>query len=201
MQFSVWRYGKPKGSIIDLLGLDLAVPDHSTLSRRARTLRVAPEARTATGSLHLLVDSTGLKLGGPGEWLIEKHGTRRRKSWRKLHLGVDAETGTIVASTLTSKDVDDAAQLDPLLDQVEGLVASVTADGAYDQTGVYDTVAERHPDAAVIVPPRSTAVPSPSAETNPTPRDHHLQTIAKRGRMGWQKASGYNQRAKAEAAR
>lgn len=161
---------------------------------------MAPEARTATGPLHLLVDSTGLKLGGPGEWLIEKHGTRRRQSWRKLHLGVDAETGTIVASTLTSKDVDDAAQLDPLLDQVEGLVASVTADGAYDQTGVYDTVAEHHPDAAVIVPPRSTAVPSPSAETNPTPRDHHLQTIAERGRMGWQKASGYNQRAKAEAA-
>jgi IS5 family transposase len=142
------------GSILELMELDLPVPDHSTLSRRARTLRVAPEARTATGPLHLLVDSTGLKLDGPGEWLIEKHGTRRRKSWRKLHLGVDAETGTIVASTLTSKDVDDAAQLDPLLDQVEGLVASVTADGAYDQTGVYDTVAERHPDAAVIVPPR-----------------------------------------------
>jgi hypothetical protein len=188
------------GSILELMELDLPVPDHSTLSRRARTLRVAPEARTATGPLHLLVDSTGLKLGGPGEWLIEKHGTRRRKSWRKLHLGVDAETGTIVASTLTSKDVDDAAQLDPLLDQVEGLVASVTADGAYDQTGVYDTVAEHHPDAAVIVPPRSTAVPSPSAETNPTPRDHHLQIIAERGRMGWQKASGYNHRAKAEAA-
>ncbi len=161
---------------------------------------VAPEARTAAGPLHLLVDSTGLKFGGPGEWLIEKHGTKRRKAWRKLHLGVDAETGTIVASTLTAKDVDDAAQLGPMLDQVDGPVASVTADGAYDQDGVYDTVAERHPNAAVIVPPRSTAVPSLSAETNPTQRDRHLQTLAERGRMGWQRASGYNQRAKAEAA-
>src|SRR5690242_21441250 len=148
----------------------------------------------------LRVDSTGLKLGGPGEWLIEKHGTKRRKAWRKLHLGVDAETGEIVAATLTAKEVDDAAQLGPLLDQIDGDVSSVTADGAYDQDGVYDLVAERHPAAAVVVPPRLTAVPSPSAETDPTQRDRHLQTIAERGRMGWQKTSGYNQRAKAEAA-
>jgi len=117
-----------------------------------------------------------------------------------LHLGVDAETGTIVASTLTAKDVDDAAQLDPLLDQVDGPVAAVTADGAYDQDGVYANVAERHPDAAVIVPPRLTAVLSRSADTDPTPRDRHLQTIAELGRLGWHKASGYNHRAKAEAA-
>src|SRR3982751_3375913 len=188
------------GSILELMGLDLPVPDHSTLSRRARTLAVAPAARTASGPLHLLVDSTGLKLGGPGEWLIEKHGTKRRKAWRKLHLGVDAETGEIVAATLTAKEVDDAAQLGPVLDQIDGDVSSMTADGAYDQDGVYDTVAEHHPDAAVIVPPRSTAVPSPSAETDPTQRDRHLQTIDQRGRMGWQKSSGYNQRAKAEAA-
>src|SRR5690242_1598731 len=188
------------GSILELMGLDLPVPDHSTLSRRATTLEVAPAARTTSGPLHLLVDSTGLKLGGPGEWLIEKHGTKRRKAWRKLHLGVDAETGEIVASTLTAKEVDDAAQLGPLLDQIDGDVSSVTADGAYDQDGVYDLVAERHPAAAVVVPPRSTAVPSPSAETDPTQRDRHLQTIAARGRMGWQKTSGYNQGAKAEAA-
>jgi hypothetical protein len=188
------------GSILELMGLELPVPDHSTLSRRARTLVVAPAARTASGPLQLLVDSTGLKLGGPGEWLIEKRRTKRRKSWRKLHLGIDAETGAIVASTLTTKDMDDAAQLGPLLDQIDGEVSSVTADGAYDQDGVFDTVAERHPDAAVVVPPRLTAVPSPSADTDSTPRDCPLQAIAARSRMGWQKSSGYNQRAKAEAA-
>ena len=78
------------------------------------------------------------------------------RSWRKLHLGVDANTGQIVAATLTSKEVDDATQVSPLLDQVTGPLASVTADGAYNQDGVYADVAERHPDAAVIVPPRCT---------------------------------------------
>ena len=80
------------GSIIRLLGLDLAVPDHSTLSRRAETLPVL-RARPSRAPVHLLVDSTGLRLCGPGEWLLEKHGERRRRSWRKLHLGVDADTG------------------------------------------------------------------------------------------------------------
>ena len=186
------------GSLLGLMGLDLPVPDHSTLSRRAGTLTVAPEARVASGPLHLLVDSTGVKLGGPAEWLVEKHGSQRRRAWRKLHLGVDTETGTIMASTLTGKEVDDAAELDPLLDQIEEPVAAVIADGAYDQDRVYDTVAEHHPEAAVVVPPRATAVLSPSAETDPTQRDRHLQAIAERGRMGWQRTSGYNARAGAE---
>src|SRR5689334_1703803 len=94
-------------SLLELMGLDLPVPDHSTLSRRARTLAVAPQA--ASGPVYLLVDSTGVKLSGPGEWLVEKHGTKRRRAWRKLHLAVDAKTGTIVTSTLTGKEVDDAA--------------------------------------------------------------------------------------------
>jgi hypothetical protein len=190
------------GSILALLGLDLAVPDHSTLSRRAETLDM-PRSRTGSRAVHLLVDSTGLQLCGPGEWLIEKHGSRTRRSWRKLHIGVDADTGRIVASSLTASDVDDASQVGPLLDQVAGPIASFTADGAYDQDGVYGEVAARHPVAAVVVPPRSSTVPSATAETAPTGRDQHLQTIAERGRMGWQKASGYNWRAlvKADIAR
>jgi hypothetical protein len=89
-----------------------------------------PQPRSASGPLHLLVDSTGLKLGGPGEWLIEKHGTKKRRSWRKLHLGVDADTGRIVAAEMTTNDVDDGSQVGPLLDQVTGPIASFTADGA-----------------------------------------------------------------------
>jgi hypothetical protein len=107
------------GSVIGLLGLTLRVPDHTTLSRRAATLEV-PRPRSGAEPMHLLVDSTGLKLCGAGEWLVEKHGTRTRRSWRKLHLGVDADTGRIVASALTTHDVDDGAQADPLLDQVTG---------------------------------------------------------------------------------
>jgi len=93
------------------------VPDHSTLSRRAETLRV-PRPRSSREPVHLLVDSTGLKLCGPGEWLVAMHGTRTRRSWRKLHLGVDADTGEIMAGGLTANDDDDGAQVGPLLDQV-----------------------------------------------------------------------------------
>ena len=104
-----------------------------------------------------------------------------------------------MAATLTSKDVDDGAQVGILLDQIDRPIASFIADGAYDQDGVYNDVLVRHPDAEVVVPPRSTAVLSDAAETVPTQRDRHLQLIAERGRMGWQRASGYNWRALVEA--
>jgi IS5 family transposase len=117
------------GSILQLLGLDLAVPDHSTLSRRAETLEM-PRPVSRSEPVHLLVDSTGLRLCGPGEWLIEKHGTRRRRSRRKLHIGVDADTGQILASELKSKDVDDGSKVEPLLDQITAPLASFIGDGA-----------------------------------------------------------------------
>jgi hypothetical protein len=166
------------GSILRLLGLDLAVPDHSTLSRRAKTLEVPKSCPNSGGPVHLLVDSTGLRLCGPGEWLVERHGTQRRRAWRKLHIGVDAETGQILASELTTSDVDDGSPVESLLDQVKGPLASFIGDGAYDQAGIYSTVAKRHPEADVIIPPRSTAMPSDDGETTPTPRDRHLQSIA-----------------------
>src|SRR5215218_5911786 len=137
------------GSLMRLLGLDLSVPDHTTLSRRAETLEVPrprSDSRTDAGRdpepLHLLVDSTGLKLCGPGEWLIEKHGTRTRRAWRKMHIGVEADTGRIVASELTGHDGDDGAQVGPLLDQVAPPLASFTGGGAYDQDGAYASIAE-----------------------------------------------------------
>ena len=189
------------GSLVHLLGLDLPVPDHTILSHRAETLEVLrPGTRRDAEPLHLLVDSTGLKLCGASEWLTEKHGTKTRRSWRKLHLGVDADTGQIVATVLSSPEADDAAQVGPLLEQIEGTVASLTGDGAYDQERVYAAVLQRHPEAAVIVPPRSDAVLGETAATAPTQRDCHLQLITEHGRMAWQKASGYNRRARAEAA-
>ncbi len=114
---------------------------------------------------------------------------------------MDADTGTgrIVAAALTGKEADDGSRVGPLLDRIDGPVASFTADGAFDRDDVYGEVAARHPDAAVIVPPRSGAVPSDTAETAPTRRDRHLHLIAERGRLGWQEASGYSWRALAEA--
>ena len=113
---------------------------------------------------------------------------------------MDADTGRIEAVELTGHDADDGSRVGPLLDQFEGAVASLTGDGAYDREDVYGAVAERHPEAAVVVPPRKGAVPSDTAGTEPSQRDRHLRRIAERGRLGWQKASGYDRRALAEAA-
>ena len=117
-------------------------------------------------------------------------------------MAVDPNTGEILASELTTNDEGDASQVGPLLGQIPGLIASVTADGAYDGEPVYRAVLVRQPDppVAVVIPPRSTAVPSPAAGKAPSQRDQHIRTIGDKGRMGWQKAVGYGRRSHAETA-
>jgi hypothetical protein len=171
-------------SIVGLLGVDLPIPDHTTFSRRGGGLTVLPQRVERNQALHLLVDSTGVKIYGEGEWLDQKHGVRSRRRWRKLHLAVDAGTQEIAAVDLTPDDVGDVSALPDLLDQIEGPVGSVTADGAYDGDTVYDEVLQRHSAARVIIPPRSTAVLS---EAGTTQRDDHLRSIQKHGRIGWQR--------------
>jgi hypothetical protein len=183
-------------SIADVLKIDIAIPDHTTLSRRGGGLTILPKRIDRTEPLHLLVDSTGLKIYGEGEWLDQKHGIRSPRRWRKLHLGVDADTHEFVAVELTPDDVGDISVMPDLLDQIDVDVASMTADGAYDGPVVYDVVAERHPEAAIIIPPCITSVPS---ETTAAQRNRHLATIAELGRMSWQRSSGYNRRSLVEA--
>ena len=181
--------------------MPLSTPDHSTLSRRARKMEsISRSCILPDGPIHLLIDSTGLKVFGAGEWLQEKHGARARRTWKKLHLAVDAETGMIMASTLTGNDVGDPSQVAPLLDQIEATIASVTADGAYDGMPTYDVVAARSKDIRVIIPPHVTAVLSDEAGDNPSQRDKHILLIAAGGRLGWQKEADYGQRALVETA-
>jgi hypothetical protein len=187
------------GSIMRMLNIDLPVPDHTTLSRRASGLPVHDHGRNGTGELHLIVDSTGLKLRGAGEWLFEKHGTAKRRSWRKLHIGIDADNGEIVAFDLTDKEVDDALHVAPLLDQLAGAPASFMGDGAYDRTCVLEGVLARNPNAKFIVPPCKGAVTGPTAATSPTQRDQHVLAVDAHGRTNWQKTTGYNRRSKVEA--
>jgi Transposase DDE domain len=184
-------------SLVDLLGVKIAIPDHTTLSRRGGGLMILPTRLDRDEPLHLLVDSTGLKIYGEGEWLDQKHGIGSRRRWRKLHLGVDATTHDIVAAELTPDDVSDVSEVPELLDQIDADIASMTADGAYDSEAVYDAVVEHHPQATVIIPPRATAVPS---QITTTQRDCHLQVIETRGRMNWQRSSGYSRRSLAETA-
>jgi len=120
-------------SIFDLLEVQRKAPDHSTVSRRAMSLKsISKQCALPTGPAHILIDSTGLKVYGAGEWLQEKHGQKSRRNWRKLHLAVDADTGYIVASILTEQDVDDPSKVGPLLDQIEHEIGQVMTDGAYD---------------------------------------------------------------------
>jgi hypothetical protein len=186
------------GSLLALMAVDLQVPDHTTISRRAA--RLTPVLRTALpdGPVTLVIDSTGLKVFGAGEWHRDKHGVRGPRTWRKLHQAVDAATNTIVAVTLTTNGKGDASQVGPLLTQTTGPIDTVMADGAYDGEPTYQRVAERDLDTTVVVPPRVTAVPGSAAE--PTQRDRHIQTIADQGRLRWQKETDYGQRAKAETA-
>jgi hypothetical protein len=158
-------------SIANVLELDIAIPDHTTLSRRAGGLTILPKTIGRGEPLPLLVDSTGLTIYSEGEWLDQKRGIRSPRRWRKLRLGVDADTHEIVAAELTADDVGDMSESPGLLDQIDAEIASFTADGAYDSEVVYDAVANRHPDARIIIPPRATAVTN---ETPVTQRDRHI---------------------------
>jgi hypothetical protein len=179
------------------MDLTLSAPDHTTMSRRAVALPVIEPATVPHGPLHLLIDSTGLKVYGAGQWLEAKHGAKSHRKWRKLHLAVDAENGMIVAQTLTDQDTDDPSQVTPLLDQIDTPIARVTADGAYDGAPTYATIAAHGDDIEVVIPPRLTAVLS--GESGPlTRRDRHLEMITEQGRMAWQKATDYGQRSLVE---
>jgi hypothetical protein len=186
-------------SVLRLLGQDLRVPDHTTVSRRGRRFAGRRPAVVPQGPMHLVIDSTGLKLFGRGEWDAEKHG-RARRSWRKLRIAVDATTGEIVARVLTASGADDAGQAPALLGQIGGEIASVTADGAYDGEPVYRAVASRRTDPPpdVVIPPRASAVASTENADARSRRDRHLRFIAERGRMAWQRATGYGRRSLVE---
>ena len=189
-------------SVLALLGLGLRVPDHTALSRRGRTFAGRqPRVRASGGPVHLVLDSTGLEPFGQGEWWAAKHGRARRR-WMKLHLGVDAATGEIVAYVRTDGHADDAAQVPDLLRQPEGDITSLTADGAYDGDLVYQAAATRQPGRPpeVVIPPRSSAVLSATDPGEQSPRDRHIQLMSQHGRMAWQRMTGYGRRNAAETA-
>jgi hypothetical protein len=181
-------------SVLALMDLPISAPDHTTVSRRAVKLPVIQSAPVPQGPLHVLIDGTGLQVYGAGQWVEAKQGTKSRRKWRKLHLAVDAASGMIVAQTLTDQDGDDPSRVAPLLDRIDGRIVRVTADGAYDGDPTYETIAAHGDGIEVVIPPRSTAVPSGELGS-PTQRDRHLAMITEHGRLAWQVATNYGQRA------
>ena len=179
-------------SLMELSGLDLYVPDHTTLSRRARDLATDLFRVPSPGPIHMIVDASGLKVFGAGEWATVKYGCRRT-GWRKLHLAVDAG-GRIVAAEITDSHVADASVFPTLLNRTDGKVARVTADGGYDRREVYEAGADR--GAYVVIPPQRSAVISkdPVLRT----RDRHIRRIARVGRPQWRGETGQHHQARAE---
>ena len=185
-------------SLLCLIGLDWDVPDFSTLSRRQKTLAVNIPHRGSQGPLHLLIDSTGIKVEGEGEWNARKHGGAKRRVLRKLHLGIDEQTLEIRAVEVTSSDIGDAPMLPDLLSQIppDEEIASVTADGAYDTRKCHDAIAEC--GAHVVIPPRKNAKPWKTVTAGAVERNEALRASKHLGRALWRRWSGYHRRSRAE---
>ncbi len=185
-------------SLLRLIGLDWAVPDFSTLSRRQKTLKVNIPYRGSQGPLHLLIDSTGIKVEGEGEWNARKHGGPKRRVWRKIHIGIDEKTLEIRAAEFTTSDVGDAPMLPELLDQIppDQEIGSVTADGAFDTRKCHQAVAAR--GAAAIIPPRKNAKPWKPDTPGAIARNEALRASRRFGRTLWRRWSGYYRRSRAE---
>jgi hypothetical protein len=182
-------------SVLRLLGTDLPAPHYSTLSRRASSLEVKLE-RVSKGALHLAVDSTGLKLYGEGEWKVRLHGKEKRRTWRKLHLLIDHTTHEAVALSMTDKDALDRRELPGLLRGVEGEVAEVLGDGAYDFQDCYKAIHAR--EARAVIPPQVRARVRSGKEFG----DRNAAVLRGRevGRDEWKKEAGYHRRSLAETA-
>lgn len=185
-------------SLMKLLGLDLPVISYSQLSRRCASLEVALPRRPKNEPLHMVVDSTGVKIFGEGEWKVRQHGYTKRRTWRKLHLGADEATGEIVAAVVTTNNVADSQVLEDLLEQVEDELAQVSGDGSYDKRKCYEAIRKRQ--AKATIPPRRNAKiwQHGNSQEERLIRDENLRRIRQVGRKEWKQEVGYHRRSLAE---
>ncbi|HDR9140973.1 IS5-like element ISBvi8 family transposase [Burkholderia vietnamiensis] len=185
-------------SLLRLAGLDCQVPDFSTVCRRQKNLQVQLPYRPSSSALSLLVDSTGIKFLGEGEWKCKKHGAEYRRQWRKVHLGIDAQTLEIRAIEVTDNRIGDAPMLPELLSQIpeDEPIASVGGDGAYDTKACHAAIARRN--AHALIPPRKNARAWKSTEAGAASRNEALRACRRLGRTIWKKWSGYHRRSLVE---
>ena len=176
----------------------LPVPNYTTLSRRAQNLNVVLPTSHTGESLHLVIDSTGLKLYGEGEWKVRKHGWSKRRTWRKVHLAMDAKTGQICAALMTHQDVGDGEVLSDLLEQIpaDTPIDTIGGDGAYDSKSCHAAIAAR--SAQPSIPPRDGAKPWSESTPGAAWRNEAIDVIEKSSRREWKAASGYHRRSLAE---
>jgi hypothetical protein len=186
-------------SIFQMMKINLPVPDHTTLSKRGKDLKVNL-LKKANQKLNIVMDSTGLKIYGEGEWKVRQHGVSKRRTWRKLHIGANPEDGEIQAVVLTKNSISDDAMVEVLLEQIEQEIEKLAADGAYDKRKVYDCLNAHSPNVQILIPPRKNARiwQHGNTKTERLKRDQNLRTIRKDGRKEWKQTSGYHIRSLAE---
>ncbi len=186
-------------SLFEIMDIHLPVPDHTTLSKRGKRLKVKLPRKTGE-SLNLVLDSTGLKIYGEGEWKVRKHGYSKHRTWRKLHLGANPENGEIQAVVLTENSVSDDAVVKDMLKQIEETLLACAADGAYDQRKVYEALNLHSPEVDILIPPRKNARiwQHGNSKADRLKRDENLRYIRKHGRKSWKANSGYHIRSLAE---
>jgi len=180
-------------SLFRMMEINLPVPDHSTLSKRGKELKVKLPKKTSQ-SLNIVMDSTGLKIYGEGEWKVRMHGVSKRRTWRKLHVGANPEDGEIQAVLLTENNVSDNQAVEKLLEQIEPAIIEFAADGAYDKRKVYDSLNVHSPNVNILIPPRKNARiwKHGNSKTERLKRDENLRFIRKDGRKEWKKNSGHH---------
>jgi len=186
--------------LMGLMQVQVIIPDFTTVAKRAKTLCVALGASKVKSTVCLVVDRTGLKVYGEGEWKVRKYGWSKRRTWRKLHLAVNAETQEIEAEVLTDNATDDVSQVDALLEQAENSVVKFGGDGAYDKWKVYGSLAARSIEP--VIPPRRDAKIKRhgNGKLPALPRDVAIRGIRKLGRAEWKRQVGYHRRSLAETA-
>ena len=186
-------------SVFEMLKIHLRVPDHSTLSKRGKMLNVRLPKKT-NKSLNLVLDSTGLKIYGEGEWKVRKHGYSKHRTWRKLHVGANPDNGEIQVVVLTENSISDDAVVKQMLEQIEQTLLSCAADGAYDKRRVYEVLNAHSPEVEILIPPRKNARiwQHANSKQERLKRDENLRYIRKHGRQPWKKDSGYHIRSLAE---
>ena len=186
-------------SIFQMMKINLPVPDHTTVSKRGKNLKVNLPKK-ANPKLNIVIDSTGLKIYGEGEWKVRQHGVSKRRTWRKLHMGANPEDGEIQAVILTENSVSDDAVVEVLLKQIEQEIDKFAGDGAYDKRKVYDGLNAHSPQVKILIPPRKNARiwKHGNTKSERLKRDENLRSIRKDGRKEWKKNSGYHIRSLAE---
>ena len=187
-------------SVLNLLDVGLPVPDYTTLSRRLQSLSVSLPRQASAQPLHLVVDSTGVKLYGDGEWHARRHGPSKRRTWRKLHLGVDEATGDVAAASVSTNDFGDSELLPDILDAIDDEISQVSGDGAYDGHRCYEAIAARGANAT-IPPRRGARMGQYDDDDEPlSDRDENIRFIGQYGRARWKEATHYHRRSLAETA-